>query len=86
MRILANMRYKLYRNSQTRLLGGVASGLAEQFKIPPFVFRLLFIILFMGLGLGLFLYLVLWILLPDKQNQRRIVDQVLTQFRKWKKD
>lgn len=80
------MHHTRYRNSQTGLLGGVASGLAEQFKVPPFLFRLLFIILLMGLGLGLFLYLALWVVLPDKRNGRRIVDQVLKQFQKWKKD
>ncbi|QEC53853.1 phage shock protein C (PspC) family protein [Anseongella ginsenosidimutans] len=84
--ILAGMRKKLYRNFQTGLLGGVASGLSEQFNIPPFFIRLLFIVLFMALGLGLFLYIALWVLLPGKENDRRIIDPILKRFQKWKKD
>ena len=84
--ILAGMHQKLYRNFQTGLLGGVASGLSEQFKVPPFFIRLLFIVLLMALGLGLFLYIALWVLLPEKENDRRIIDQVLKRLRKWKKD
>ena len=80
------MSKKLYRNFQTGLLGGVASGLSEQYKIPPFFIRLLFIVLLMALGLGLFLYIALWVVLPEKKNDRRIIDQVSKQLQKWKKD
>lgn len=80
------MRKKLYRNSRSGLLGGVAAGMSEEFKIPPFFIRLLFIILLMVLGLGLFLYIALWVLLPERQNDRRIIDRILKRLQKWKND
>lgn len=54
---------KLYRDPYNRVLGGVCSGLAGYFNLPPIFFRLICII---GTLAGvLFLpYIILWIALP----------------------
>lgn len=62
---------RLYRNTKHRVLGGVASGLANYFKIDPIWIRLLilgffFNVLFWGLTSTTFVaYIILWIILPE---------------------
>jgi phage shock protein C len=54
---------------QNGIVAGVCGGLGEFYGIPPFWFRLLFLILFMPGGLpGLVPYLILWIVIPRKRR------------------
>lgn len=56
---------KLYRDSEDRVLGGVASGLAAYFGTDVIIIRILFVLsIFLG-GSGFFIYLVLWIITPE---------------------
>ena len=55
----------MYRDPDTRVLGGVASGIAAYFGVDITVIRLVFVLsIFLG-GSGLILYLVLWIITPE---------------------
>ena len=55
---------KMYRNPESRVLGGVASGIAAYFGVDSTVIRLVFVLtVFLG-GSGLILYLILWIITP----------------------
>lgn len=57
---------RLYRDEEDKILGGVASGLANYLGIDPAVMRILFAIsAFVG-GFGFLVYIVLWIALPSK--------------------
>jgi phage shock protein PspC (stress-responsive transcriptional regulator) len=56
---------RLYRDSSDKILGGVASGLANYLDIDPAVIRILLII-FGFTGTGVILYIILWIFLPAK--------------------
>lgn len=59
---------KLYRNPDSRVLGGVGSGLAAYFGIDTTVVRLLFVIsIFVG-GSGLLAYIILWIITPEAKT------------------
>lgn len=59
---------KLFRNSDERVLGGVASGIAAYFGIDIAVVRLLFVLsLFVG-GAGFLVYIVLWIITPEAKT------------------
>ncbi len=58
---------KLYRNTNSKVIGGVASGLADYFEIDVVLIRVLFV-------LGFFipttfpiviLYIALWIAMPN---------------------
>jgi phage shock protein PspC (stress-responsive transcriptional regulator) len=56
---------KMYRDTEKKVLGGVASGLAAFFGADITLIRLLFVVFsFIG-GLGLLLYIILWIALPQ---------------------
>ena len=56
-------RRSLYRNTNDKILGGVASGVAHYLKIDPIFVRLLFVLL---ASLLFWVYIILWIVLPAK--------------------
>lgn len=55
---------RLYRDDDSRILGGVCSGLAYYFNIDVVLVRVIFIMIFFGLGAGLLAYLILWVVVP----------------------
>lgn len=59
---------KFYRDPDDRILGGVASGLANYFKTDTIIFRIIFIVLFFGFGTGFLAYIVLWIIAPQAKS------------------
>ncbi len=59
---------KLYRNPDDRVLGGVASGLANYFKTDSIVLRIAFIIFTLAGGAGVLAYIVLWIITPKAKS------------------
>ena len=59
---------KLFRNGQSRALGGVCSGLAAYFGVDTTVIRLLFVLgIFLG-GAGIIIYIILWIITPEAKT------------------
>ena len=59
---------KMYRDSEQKVLGGVASGLAAYFGADITVIRLLFVLsIFLG-GSGLIIYIILWIITPEAKS------------------
>lgn len=59
---------RLYRSRSTRVLGGVAGGLAEYFDIDPIIMRLIFIgLVFIGGG-GIIIYIIMWIVIPENHD------------------
>jgi phage shock protein PspC (stress-responsive transcriptional regulator) len=64
---------KLYRNSSTKIIAGVCSGIADYFKIDPIIVRILF---FIAVPLNLIIYIILWVGVPSKDfdpNLRKIL-------------
>ena len=59
---------RLYRNSETKILGGVASGMSHYFSIDPIWTRLLWILFTVAFGIGLVVYIILWIVLPESDE------------------
>jgi phage shock protein PspC (stress-responsive transcriptional regulator) len=63
---------KLFRDSDNKILGGVASGLAAYFGFDPIVLRLIFVaclILLPHIGGTVFiLYLVMWFIIPEAKT------------------
>jgi phage shock protein PspC (stress-responsive transcriptional regulator) len=59
---------RLYRDTDSKVIGGVCSGLSAYFKIDPMVVRILMVLLFLANGIGLLAYLVLWIAVPKAQT------------------
>lgn len=56
---------KLYRDSDDKILGGVASGLAAYFGIDATIVRLIFILTLFAGGTGVVAYLILWLIVPE---------------------
>src|SRR5258708_94723 len=59
---------KMFRDSEKKVLGGLASGIAAFFGIDLVVVRVLFVIAsFIG-GFGVILYLILWFSIPEAKT------------------
>lgn len=60
---------KLYRDSERKILGGVAAGLAHYFGIDPLWIRLLLIIVVSGSGgLLIIAYIIMWVVVPESSE------------------
>lgn len=59
---------KLFRDSDDKVLGGVAGGIASYFGTDPVVIRVIFVIsIFLG-GAGILAYIILWIITPEAKS------------------
>src|SRR5690606_5640546 len=56
---------KMFRDPETKALGGVSGGVAAYFGIDITVVRILFIVFSFAGGIGLLVYIVLWVILPE---------------------
>lgn len=67
-------RKRLYRDTERKVLGGVAAGIAHYFKTDPLWIRLVFLIFFFADAFASFgtitlvTYIVLWIVLPGNSS------------------
>jgi phage shock protein PspC (stress-responsive transcriptional regulator) len=64
---------RFYRNADDRIIGGVASGLANFLGIDPVVMRIIFVLLF---GALFWVYILLWIIVPSQSLQSRITKRL----------
>lgn len=55
---------RLYRDSEDRFLGGVASGVARHLGLNTMLVRVAFLVMVLWSGFGLLLYAALWALVP----------------------
>ena len=60
---------RFYRDPDSRIIGGVCSGIGYYFGIDPIIIRLLFVITFFTLGGSLFVYIILWIITPKASTR-----------------
>jgi phage shock protein PspC (stress-responsive transcriptional regulator) len=67
---------KMYRDTDNRVIGGVASGIAAFLGIDSTIMRVLFIVFAFAGGLGLVIYIIMWIALPEA---RTITDKIQMQ-------
>jgi phage shock protein PspC (stress-responsive transcriptional regulator) len=59
---------EFYRDANSKVLGGVASGIANFIGIDPVIIRVLFVLLsFSSFGLVSLMYILLWIFIPAKE-------------------
>ena len=66
---------KLYRNSNDRMVSGVASGVATYFDIDPAIVRILFVILtLISFGWGVLIYLILLIAMPEAKTKAQFLE------------
>ena len=65
--------HRLERRRTERILGGVASGLADHFGLDPVLFRIGFVLLALFGGSGVLLYVLGWLFLPEKGSDESAV-------------
>ncbi|HXW34428.1 MAG TPA: PspC domain-containing protein [Acidimicrobiales bacterium] len=58
----------LRRDTRNRILGGVASGLADYLGVDPAVMRIAFVVLTVFGGSGILLYVAGWVLIPEDRG------------------
>jgi phage shock protein PspC (stress-responsive transcriptional regulator) len=66
----------LRRRGDDRVLGGVASGLADYFNVDPLLVRIGFVGLMVFNGLGLGLYLLAWLFVPTDTDNQSVVQRI----------
>jgi len=59
---------KMYRNPESKVLGGVAGGIAAFFGSDVVLIRVLFGILTFFGGFGIILYIILWVSIPEAKT------------------
>ncbi len=59
---------KMFRNPESKVLGGVAGGIAAFFGSDVILIRILFVVLGFFGGLGIILYIILWISIPEAKT------------------
>lgn len=62
------LRRRLYRDGDSRVLGGVCSGMAAYFNIDVVILRVILVLLFFLSGTGLLIYIILWIVVPKAKT------------------
>jgi phage shock protein C len=66
------MKKKLERINSKKMIGGVASGLAEYFDIDVTLVRVLFLLAFFAPIPAIIPYIAFWIAMPQKQEHQTI--------------
>jgi phage shock protein C len=64
-----NFLHTLKRSRKDRWLGGICGALGTLTPAPSWVWRLLFVLFLMIYGTGLLVYILLWIFVPQEQEQ-----------------
>lgn len=59
---------KMYRNPASKVLGGVAGGIAAFFGVDVILVRILFVLAAFFGGFGLIIYIILWISIPEAKT------------------
>jgi phage shock protein C len=70
-----NMKKKLERSNSKKMIGGVASGLAEYFDIDVTLVRVLFLVAIFAPIPAIIPYIAFWIAMPVKQEYQNMVTQ-----------
>jgi phage shock protein PspC (stress-responsive transcriptional regulator) len=75
---------KLYRSQTDRVIAGVAGGLGEYFKIDSSLIRILFVVITLFGGSGILLYLILWLIIPAREEDEDIRENIKNNFQEIK--
>ena len=59
---------KMFRNTDNKVIGGVASGVAAFFGADVTLIRVLFVVFSIFFGTGVVIYIILWISLPEAKT------------------
>ncbi len=70
-----NNKNKLFRNTENKMLGGVAAGFADYFDIDVTLVRVIFVLaIFIPISFPIiFAYLALWIVMPARKPHQSLI-------------
>jgi phage shock protein PspC (stress-responsive transcriptional regulator) len=71
----------LRRSGTDRVISGVSGGLGQYFGVDPVIFRVLFAVLSFFGGVGLLAYGLAWVLIPEPDVDRSLLDKALNWLR-----
>lgn len=63
---------KLVRNPDSRMIAGVASGIADYFDVDVTLVRVILVVTAILGGMGFVVYIVMWILVPEGQSSQEL--------------
>lgn len=68
---------RLFRNTSNKMIGGVASGLADYFEIDVTIIRVLLVLaVFIPVTFPVILfYIILWIVMPDAAKRPKQLEE-----------
>ncbi len=66
--------HRMYRDPDSRIIGGVCAGMGAYWNIDPWIVRIIFLILTMMGGLGILIYLILYIVLPEAKTTAQKIE------------
>ena len=67
-----NNANRLYRNTSDKIVGGVASGIANYFSIDPLLLRVSFVLATIFGGFGILIYIICWIAIPGNSAKELV--------------
>ena len=71
----SKVKKKLYRDTQNKIITGVASGIAEYFEVDAIIVRMAFILAcFLSFGIGILVYIILSLIIPRAKNASEILN------------
>ena len=59
---------RVFRDPDSKILGGVCSGIGAYFNMDPLWLRLALVVCFFAFGTGFLLYIILWIVIPEAKT------------------
>lgn len=62
---MRKQRYKIMRDTDNYVIGGVCSGISRSFDRDPTWMRLIFVLLVIAGFSGGIIYIILWIIIPE---------------------
>jgi len=66
--------HRMYRDPDSRIIGGVCAGIGAYWDIDPVVVRVLFLAFIFAGGLGVLIYLILYIALPAARTTAQKIE------------
>ena len=74
---------QLQRSYEKKMIGGVASGLADNFNIDPTWVRVGFVVFTLFGGSGIPLYLILWAVIPRSDGTGTVAEDGISKAKDW---
>jgi len=62
------VKRRLFRDGDSKVIGGVCSGIGHYFGFDPVWLRIALLLMFFFAGTGLLLYIILWIAIPEAKT------------------